>query len=84
MSRSLPFQIKTEPLTNAEQTRLTSALESDLSGQVEAIRNVSGELLANGSARGDLRDPDLIPPDHDLHLAALPGGLHGRRPSGRS
>jgi SecD/SecF fusion protein len=38
------FQIKTEPLTNAEQTRLTSALESDLSGQVEAIRNVSASF----------------------------------------
>ena len=38
------FQIKTEPLSNAEQTRLTGSLESDLSGQVRGIRNVSASF----------------------------------------
>jgi SecD/SecF fusion protein len=38
------FQIKTEPLSNAEQTRLTASLESDLRGQVRGIRNVSASF----------------------------------------
>jgi SecD/SecF fusion protein len=38
------FQIKTEPLTNAEQTRLTGSLESDLAGQVQEVRNVSASF----------------------------------------
>jgi SecD/SecF fusion protein len=38
------FQIKTEPLSNAEQIRLTSSLESDLGGQVEEVRNVSASF----------------------------------------
>jgi SecD/SecF fusion protein len=38
------FQIKTEPLTNAEQTRLTGSLESDLSGQIREVRNVSASF----------------------------------------
>jgi SecD/SecF fusion protein len=38
------FQIKTEPLTTPEQTRLTGSLESDLSGQVESVRNVSASF----------------------------------------
>jgi SecD/SecF fusion protein len=37
------FQIKTEPLTNAEQTRLTTRLEADL-GQIREIRNVSASF----------------------------------------
>jgi SecD/SecF fusion protein len=38
------FQIKTEPLSNAEQLRLTASLEGDLGGQVEGIRNVSASF----------------------------------------
>jgi SecD/SecF fusion protein len=38
------FQIKTEPLSTAEQTRLTSALEADLRGQIRGIRNVSASF----------------------------------------
>ena len=38
------FQIKTEPLNAAEQTRLTATLESDLSGQVQGVRNVSASF----------------------------------------
>jgi SecD/SecF fusion protein len=39
------FQIKTEPLTNAEQIRLTGQLESgEVSGQVEGVRNVSASF----------------------------------------
>jgi SecD/SecF fusion protein len=39
------FQIKTEPLSNAEQIRLTGQLESgDVSGQVEGVRNVSASF----------------------------------------
>ena len=38
------FQIKTEPLTNAEQSRLTGALRTDLGGQVEEVRNVSASF----------------------------------------
>jgi SecD/SecF fusion protein len=38
------FQIKTEPLNTAEQTRLTATLESDLSGQVQGVRNVSASF----------------------------------------
>jgi SecD/SecF fusion protein len=38
------FQIKTEPLSNAEQLRLTASLEGDLGGQVEEIRNVSASF----------------------------------------
>jgi SecD/SecF fusion protein len=38
------FQIKTEPLNAAEQARLTASLESDLSAQVEGVRNVSASF----------------------------------------
>jgi SecD/SecF fusion protein len=38
------FQIKTEPLTTAEQTSLTTDLEGDLGGQVEGVRNVSASF----------------------------------------
>ncbi len=39
------FQIKTEPLTNAEQIRLTGQLETgEVSGQVEGVRNVSASF----------------------------------------
>jgi SecD/SecF fusion protein len=38
------FQIKTEPLSNVEQTELTAALEGDLGGQVQGIRNVSASF----------------------------------------
>jgi SecD/SecF fusion protein len=39
------FQIKTEPLTNPEQIRLTGQLESgEVSGQVEGVRNVSASF----------------------------------------
>jgi SecD/SecF fusion protein len=38
------FQIKTEPLSNAEQTRLTRSLEGDLSGRIEGVRNVSASF----------------------------------------
>jgi SecD/SecF fusion protein len=38
------FQIKTEPLSNTEQTRLTVSLEGDLSGQIEGVRNVSASF----------------------------------------
>jgi SecD/SecF fusion protein len=38
------FQIKTEPLTTTEQTRLTGQLEADLGGQVEGVRNVSASF----------------------------------------
>jgi SecD/SecF fusion protein len=39
------FQIKTEPLTNAEQVRLTGQLESgEAAGQVEGVRNVSASF----------------------------------------
>jgi SecD/SecF fusion protein len=38
------FQIKTEPLSNAEQGRLVAQLEGDLNGQVEGVRNVSASF----------------------------------------
>jgi SecD/SecF fusion protein len=38
------FQIKTEPLSNAEQQRLTASLEGDLQGTVQGIRNVSASF----------------------------------------
>jgi SecD/SecF fusion protein len=38
------FQIKTEPLSNAEQTRLTASLEGDLRGQIRGVRNVSASF----------------------------------------
>ena len=38
------FQIKTEPLDNAEQARLVAQLEADLNGQVEGVRNVSASF----------------------------------------
>jgi SecD/SecF fusion protein len=38
------FQIKTEPLSTAEQTRLTGQLEADVGGQVEGVRNVSASF----------------------------------------
>jgi SecD/SecF fusion protein len=38
------FQIKTEPLDNAEQTRLTASLEADLGGQIRGVRNVSASF----------------------------------------
>jgi SecD/SecF fusion protein len=38
------FQIKTEPLSQDEQRSLTSALESDVGGQVRGIRNVSASF----------------------------------------
>src|SRR5918995_1711316 len=38
------FQIKTEPLTNAEQTRLTTSLKADLQRQTREIRNVSASF----------------------------------------
>jgi SecD/SecF fusion protein len=38
------FQIKTEPLNTAEQTRLTGQLEGDIGGQVEGVRNVSASF----------------------------------------
>jgi SecD/SecF fusion protein len=38
------FQIKTEPLSTAEQARLTGQLEADVGGQVEGVRNVSASF----------------------------------------
>jgi SecD/SecF fusion protein len=38
------FQVKTEPLTNAQQGRLVAQLEGDLNGQVEGVRNVSASF----------------------------------------
>ena len=38
------FQIKTEPLSTAEQTSLTTALEADLRGQIRGVRNVSASF----------------------------------------
>jgi SecD/SecF fusion protein len=38
------FQIKTEPLTNREQARLTATLEGDLRAQVQEVRNVSASF----------------------------------------
>ncbi|HEV3480406.1 MAG TPA: protein translocase subunit SecD [Gaiellaceae bacterium] len=38
------FQIKTEPLSTPEQTRLTTTLEADLQGQIRGIRNVSASF----------------------------------------
>jgi SecD/SecF fusion protein len=38
------FQVRSEPLSNAEQRRLTSTLESELQGQVEGVRNVSASF----------------------------------------
>jgi SecD/SecF fusion protein len=38
------FQIKTEPLSNAEQTQLTASLEGDLQGQIRGVRNVSASF----------------------------------------
>jgi SecD/SecF fusion protein len=38
------FQIKTEPLSTAEQTRLTDQLEGDVGGTVEGVRNVSASF----------------------------------------
>ncbi len=38
------FQIKTEPLTNDEQTELTGSLESEVAGDVRGIRNVSASF----------------------------------------
>jgi SecD/SecF fusion protein len=38
------FQVKTEPLSNAQQTRLTSSLEGDLQGTIRGVRNVSASF----------------------------------------
>jgi SecD/SecF fusion protein len=38
------FQIRTEPLSNDEQTRLTGSLEADVGGDVRGIRNVSASF----------------------------------------
>ena len=75
------FQIRTEPLTVAEQEELNLALEQELGAEVTGGPQRLGKLQLADRARSHHRDHRLVRPHRALHHVPLPVALRDPDPA---
>ena len=74
------FQIKSEPLTAAEQREVVTSMETEFDAS-SAVAQRLGELQQGDPARRHPGDARLVPADHDLHRRALPVAVRRADPA---